>query len=109
MLKVNPTLRPDCGAILKRIEKTGRMVSKSQQPSPSEPNLLGTIEIPKDLRMLEGVLPQKKYHDDSTTTAERSMAKLSSQAVLSKPMTSADKLRDSTPRLSRIARQAPQT
>lgn len=103
MLKVSPTLRPDCGTILRRIEKTGRMVSKSPQPSPSEPNLLGTIEIPKDLRLLEGVLPQKKYHDDSTTTAERSAARLSSQAALRKPASSADKLRDSTCRLPRIA------
>lgn len=98
MLKVNPTLRPDCGTIIKKIEKTGRMMNKGPETESktSEPNLLGTIEIPKDLRLLEGVLPMAKYNDDSSTTADKSEAKLTypSQSY-HKPQTSVEKQRDS--------------
>lgn len=64
MLKIHPATRPDCESIINRIEKLGRAPKSNIGPQPqsaSENNLLGTIEIPKDLKQLEEVLPQANY------------------------------------------------
>ena len=64
MLKINPVARPDCGSIISRIEKLGKVPTSSKIEPPisvSEHNLLGTIAIPKDLRNLENVLPESQY------------------------------------------------
>lgn len=64
MLKINPVARPDCGSIIAKIEKLGKVPTNTKLETPisvSEHNLLGTIAIPKDLRNLENVLPEAKY------------------------------------------------
>lgn len=69
MLKIFPASRPNCDAIIQKI-KFGRKVSDNEDSykglhneaqSKTELNLLGTIEVPKDLRNLESVLPESKY------------------------------------------------
>lgn len=64
MLRIKPDSRPDCSQIIRKIEKINKVPSKKMSPDgkeTSDHNLLGTIEIPKDLRQLEDVLPSAQY------------------------------------------------
>lgn len=76
MLQINPSSRPECAALIKKIESLGK-VNKGRSPNPVttiETNLLGTIEIPKDLRQLDEVLPQATY-DANKEPSSHSRAK----------------------------------
>lgn len=83
MLKIVPATRPDCLAIIKKIEKIGKtpILKPLDQPIP-EHNLLGTIAMPKDLRHLEDLLPQSKYDNPRLLNRSESMSKPNSQPDL---------------------------
>lgn len=69
MLRVNPRERPDCGQLLEMIEGL-RPDLETSQPSENyslmendylEQDLLGTINLPKDLKLLDRRLPKSNY------------------------------------------------
>lgn len=73
MLQINPSNRPDCATLIRRIDALnkaprGKLQTAAAIPS-SQANLLGTIEIPKDLRQLDEVLPQAKYDLNKESSA----------------------------------------
>ena len=96
MLKSTPSLRPDCGEILRKIEKYGKLNIKnshSLQSDSTNMNLLGTIEIPKDLRQLEEVLPHAKYNSEPDTTVNYQSRSPPTQgaALITKPKSAMEK------------------
>ncbi len=95
MLKISPSLRPNCAQIIKKIEKYNKVPSKKlsgNDPKESQYNLLGTIEIPKDLRQLEDLLPQAKY--EYSASSKRSPKGSPNNSVI-KPKSSMDSRHDS--------------
>lgn len=69
MLRVNPRERPDCSQLLEMLE-TLRPDLETSQPSENyslmendylEQDLLGTINLPKDLKLLDRRLPKSNY------------------------------------------------
>jgi NIMA (never in mitosis gene a)-related kinase 1/4/5 len=98
MLQINPSNRPDCAMLIRKIEALGK-VNKGKSPVPvpsSEANLLGTIEIPKDLRHLDEVLPQAKYDANKEPSHARARSEvipgnsrlLAPDSIISKPQSS---------------------
>lgn len=69
MLRVNPIQRPDCGQLLEMIDSL-RPDIETNQPNENysvmendylEQDMLGTINLPKDLKLLDRRLPKSNY------------------------------------------------
>lgn len=69
MLRVNPIQRPDCGQLLEIIDALRPDIEASQpienysvmENDYLEQDMLGTINLPKDLKLLDRRLPKSNY------------------------------------------------